>query len=81
MTATCPVFPGRSASPGSSGLQRNLQDSRAPATGSFAPMVTWAAAASAQSAIAGALAASPAPDTFTTARIATPGGVIEVHHG
>ena len=81
MTATCPVSPGRSASPDSSGLQRNPQDSRAAATGPFAPTVTWAAVASAQSAIAGALAASPAPDTFTTARIATPGGVIEVHHG
>ena len=82
MTATSPVSPGRSASPDSSGLQRNPQDSRAPATGLFAPTATWAAAvASALSAIAGALAASPAPDTFTTARIATPTGVTEVHHG
>jgi hypothetical protein len=81
MTATSPVSPGRSASPDSSGLRRNPQDSRAPATGPFASTVTWAAVASALSAIAGALAASPAPDTFTTARIATPTGVTEVHHG
>jgi hypothetical protein len=81
MTATSPVSPGRSASPGSSGLRRNPQDSRAPATGPFAPTVTWAAVASAVSAIAGALAASPAPDTFSTARIAMLAGVTEVHHG
>jgi hypothetical protein len=81
MTATSPVSPGRSASPDSSGLKRNPQHSRAPATGPFAPMVTWAAVASALSAIAGALAASPAPDTFTTARFATPAGAAEVHHG
>ena len=56
MTATSPVSPGRPASPDSSGLQRNPQDSRAPTTGTFAPMVTWAAVASALSAIAGALA-------------------------
>jgi hypothetical protein len=81
MTATGPVSPGRPASPDSSGLQRNPQDSRAPATGTFAPMVTWAAVASALSAIAGALAASPAPDTFTRARFVTPTGAAEVHHG
>ncbi len=81
MTSTSPVSPGRSASPDSSGLQRNPQDSCAAATGPFAPTVTWAAVASAQSAIAGALAASSAPDTFTAARIATPAGVTEVHHG
>jgi len=81
MTATSPVSPGRSASPDSSGLQRNPQDSPAPATGPFAPMVTWAAVASALSAIAGALAASPAPDTLTTARIATLADVTEVRHG
>ena len=81
MTATSPVSPGRPASPDSSGLQRNPQDSRAPTTGTFAPMVTWAAVASALSAIAGALAASLAPDTFTKARFATPTGATEVHHG
>ena len=81
MTATSPVSPGRSTSPDSNGSQRNPQDSRAPAAGSFAPMVTWAAVASALSAIAGALAASLAPDTLTTARIATPTGVTEVRHG
>ena len=81
MTATSPVSPGRSASPDSSGLRRNPQDSRAPATGRFAPTVTWAAVASALSAIAGALAASLAPDTFITAWIATPTGVTEVYHG
>jgi len=81
MTATSPVSPGRSASPDSNGLQRNPQDSRAPATGRFAPTVTWAAVASALSAIAGALAASLAPDTFITAWIATPTGVTEVYHG
>ena len=81
MTATSPISPGRSASPDSSGLRRNPQDSRAPATGRFAPTVTWAAVASALSAIAGALAASLAPDTFITAWIATPTGVTEVYHG
>jgi hypothetical protein len=81
MTATSPVSPGRSTSPGSNGSQRNPQDSRAPATGPFAPTVTWAAVASAPSAIAGALAASLAPDTLTTARIATPTGIAQVHHG
>jgi len=80
MTATSPVSPGRSASPDSSGLKRNPQDSRAPATGLFAPTVTWAAVASALSAIAVALA-SPAPDTLTIARIATPMGVTQVRHG
>jgi hypothetical protein len=39
MTATSPVSPGRSASPDSSGLRRNPQDSRAPATGPFAPRI------------------------------------------
>jgi hypothetical protein len=81
MTATSPVFPGRPASPGSSGSQRNPQDSRAPAAGSFAPTVTWAAVASALSAVAGALAASLAPGTLTAAKIATPTGVTEVRHG
>ena len=81
MTATSPVSPGRSASPGSSGSQRNPVVSRALATGSFSPEVTWAAVASAVSAIAGALAASLAPDTLTTARIATPTGVTGVRHG
>ena len=81
MTATSAVSPGRSASPGSSGSQRNPQGSRAPATGPFAPEVTGAAVASAVSAIAGALPASLAPDTLTTARIATSAGFTEVHHG
>jgi hypothetical protein len=81
MAAISPVSRGRSASPDSSGSQRNPQDSRALAAGPFAPTVTWAAVASALSVIAGALAASPAPDTFTTARIATPTGVTEVRHG
>ena len=81
MTATSAVSPGRSASPGSSGSQRNPMVSRALATGSFSPEVTWAAVASAVSAIAGALAASLAPDTLTTARIATPTGVTGVRHG
>ena len=81
MTATSPVSPGRSTSPGSNGSQRDPQDSRVLAAEPFAPMVTWAAVASALSAIAGALAASPAPDTFSTARIAMLAGVTEVHHG
>ena len=42
---------------------------------------TWAAVAGALSVIAGALAASLAPDTLTTAKIATLTGVTEVHHG
>ena len=81
MTATSPVSPGRSASPDSSGSQRNPMVSRAPATGPFSPKVTWAAVASALSAIAGALAASLAPDMLATAKIATLTGVTEVHHG
>ena len=81
MTATSPVSPGRSASPGSSGSRRNPQDSRALATGPFSPEVTWAAVASAVSAVAGALRASLAPDTLTTAGIAMLPGVTEVHHG
>jgi hypothetical protein len=81
MTATSPVSPGRSASPGSSGSQRIPMVSRAPATGPFSPKVTWAAVASALSAIAGALAASLAPDMLATAKIATLTGVTEVHHG
>ena len=72
MTATNAVSPGRSASPSSSGSQRNPVVSRAPATGPFSPEVTWAA---------GALPASLAPDMLTTARIATLAGVTEVHHG
>ena len=81
MTATSAVSPGRSASPGSSGSQRNPVVSRAPAAGPFSPEVTWAAGASAVSAIAGALPASLAPGTLTTARIAALAGVTEVHHG
>jgi hypothetical protein len=81
MTATSPVSPGRSASPGSSGSQRNPMVSRAPATGPVSPEVAWAAVASAVSAIAGALPASLAPDTLTAARIAALAGVMEVHHG
>ena len=81
MTATSPVSPGRSTNPGSNGSQRDPQDSRVLAAEPFAPTVTWAAVASALSAIAGAHAASPAPDTFTAARIAMPAGVIEVLHG
>ena len=80
MTATSAVSPGRSASPGSSGSQRNPVVSRAPATGPFSPEVTWAAVASAVSAIAGAPPASLGPDTLTMARIATLAGVTEVHH-
>ncbi len=81
MTATSPVSRGRPASPGSSGSQRNPQDSRAAASGPFAPTVTWAGVASALSAIAGALPASLAPGTLTTARIATSAGVTWVRHG
>jgi hypothetical protein len=81
MTATSPVSPGRSASLDFSGSQRNPMVSRAPATGPFSPKVTRAAVASALSAIAGALAASLAPDMLTTAKIATLTGVTEVHHG
>jgi hypothetical protein len=81
MTAPSAVSPGRSAGRGSSGSRRNPMVSRAPATGPFAPGMTWAAVASAVSATAGALPASLAPDTLTTARIATPTGVTEVRHG
>ena len=81
MTATSPVSPGRPTRPGSSGAQRKPQDSRAPATGPFAPTVTRAAVTGALSAIASALAASLAPDTLTTAGIATPAGITQAHHG
>lgn len=81
MTATSPFSPGQPTRPGSSGARRKPQDSRVPATGPFAPTVTRAAVAGALSAIAGALAASLAPDTLTTARIATPAGITQVHHG
>jgi len=81
MTATSAVSPGRSASRGSRGSPRNPVVSRGPAAGPFSPEVTWVAVASAVSAIAGALPASLAPDTLTTARIATPAGFTEVHHG
>jgi hypothetical protein len=81
MTATRAVSPGRSASPGSSGSQRNPVGSRVPATGPFSPEVKRAAEASAVSAIAGALPASLAPGTLTAARIAALAGVTEVHHG
>jgi hypothetical protein len=81
MTATNAVSPGPPASPGSSRSQRNPVVSRAPATEPFSPEVTWAAVASAVSAIAGALPASLVPDTLTAARIATLAGVTEVHHG
>ena len=81
MTAASAVSAGRSASPGSSGSQRYPVVSRAPATGPFSPEVTWAAVASAVSAIAGALPASLAPDTLTTARIAALAAVTEVHYG
>jgi hypothetical protein len=81
MTVTSPVSPGRPTRPGSSGSRRNPQDSRVPATGPFAPTVRRAAVAGALSAIAGALAASLAPDTLTTAGIATPAGITQVHHG
>jgi hypothetical protein len=81
MTAASPVSPGRSTSPDFSGSQRIPVVSRVPATGPFSPKVTWAAEASALSAIAGALAASLAPDMLTTAKIATLTGVTEVHHG
>jgi hypothetical protein len=81
MTATSPVSAGRSTSPGSSRSQRIPRDSRVPATGPFAPTVAWAAVSGALSVIAGALTASMAPDTLTTARIATPTGIMQVHHG
>lgn len=79
MTAASPVSPGRLTSPDSNGSRRDPMVPRA--SGSFSSNVTWAAAASALSAIAGALAASPAPDTLTTAKLAALTGVTEVHHG
>jgi hypothetical protein len=81
MTAVSPVSPGQSTSPGFSGSQRIWVVSQVPATGPFAPKVTWTAVAGALSAIAGVLAASLPPDAVTTAKIATPAGVTEVHHG
>lgn len=81
MAAASPVSPGRSTSPDSSGSQRTPMVSRAAATGSFSPEVTWAAVAGALPGIAGACAASLAPDALTTAKIATLAGVTEVRHG
>jgi len=81
MTATSPVSPGQPTRPGSSGARREPQDSRVPAAGPFAPTVTRGAVAGALSAIAGALAASLAPGTLTTARIATPTGITQAPHG
>lgn len=88
MTATSPVSPGRSASPIPADRSETrwfrallLVDRSARATGPFCPKVARAAVASALSAIARALAASLAPDTLTTAKIATLTGVTEVHHG
>jgi hypothetical protein len=81
MTATSPVSLGQPTRPGSGGARRKPQDSRVPAAGPFAPTVTQAAVAGALSAIAGALAVSLTPDTLTTARIATPAGITQVHHG
>ncbi len=81
MTATSPVSPGRSTSPTPTDRSETRWFSRAPATGPSSPKVTRAAVASALSAIARALAASLAPDTLTTAKIATLTGVTEVHHG
>jgi hypothetical protein len=80
MTATSAVSPGRPASPGSSGSQRNPMVSRSCHWIIFTRS-DMGCRASAVSAIAGALAASLAPDTLTTARIATLAGVTEVHHG
>ncbi len=81
MTAVTPVSPDRSASPGSTGSQRNPMVSRVPASGPFARTVTRAAVADALSAIAGVRAASLAPGTLTTARNAMPAGTTQVHHG
>jgi hypothetical protein len=81
MTATSPVSPGQPTRPGSSGARREPQDSRVPAAEPFAPTVRRAAVAGALSAIAGALAASLAPGTLTTARIATPTGITQAPHG
>src|SRR5260221_11168091 len=81
MTATSPVSPGGLTSPDSNGSQRNPTVARASATGPFSPNVTWAAGASALSAIVGALAASLAPDTLTTARCAALTSVLEAYHG
>ena len=81
MTAASAVSPGRSASPGSSRSQPDPMVSRASATGSASPRVTWAAVASALSAIAGALTACLPRGALATAKIAMLAGVTEVHHG
>ncbi len=81
MTATSAVSPGRSArrAPADRSETRWFR-ALLPLNHSH-PEVTWAAVASAVSAIAGALPASLAPDTLTAARIATLVGVTEVRHG
>ena len=81
MAATSAVSPGRSASPGSSGSQRNPVVSRALATGPFSPEVTWLPWRVPCQSSPGHSAAFLAPDTLTAARIATLAGVTEVHHG
>jgi hypothetical protein len=81
MTATSAVSPGRSASPSSSGSQRDPVVSRAPATGALSPKVTWGCRGECRVGHRRGTPASLAPDTLTTARIVTLAGVTEVHHG
>jgi len=81
MTATSPVSPGRSTSPGSGGSQRNPRVSRAPATVRVVLNVTRAVVSSGLSAIGGVVAVSLAAGTLSTARIVMLTGVTEVHHG
>jgi hypothetical protein len=81
MTAASAVFASRPFSPGSGGSQRSPMVSRAPATGRVALNVTWAAAASGLSAIAGVLAVSLAAGTLLTARTAMSTVVTGGHHG
>jgi hypothetical protein len=82
MTAASAVCPGRPASTGPGGSQRNRMVSRALATGGVVLNVTWAVVASGLlSAIGGVLAVSLAAGTLSTARVAMLTGVTGVHHG
>jgi hypothetical protein len=80
MTATSAVAPGRSASPAPADRSGTRWFRALLPPGRVSPEVTWAAVASAVSAIAGALPGSLAPGTLTAARIAALAGVTEVHH-
>ena len=80
MTATSAVAPSRSASPAPADRSGTRWFRALLSLGRVSPEVTWAAVASAGSAVAGALPGSLAPGTLTAAGIAALAGVTEVRH-